>query len=85
MLTPMILMLNLMHGMDFSCSVRSVVALNLESYGSGSHPWGNLKPDYLEKVFFLLMFLFHHIIVTQISNINLFVFFAIERICGGSL
>ncbi|KAF2535591.1 hypothetical protein F2Q68_00019258 [Brassica cretica] len=30
-------------------NVRSVVALNLESYGSGSHPWGNLKPDYLEK------------------------------------
>ncbi|KAH0867145.1 hypothetical protein HID58_074167, partial [Brassica napus] len=30
-------------------NVRSVVALNLQSYGSGSHPWGNLKPDYLEK------------------------------------
>ncbi|CAH8320223.1 unnamed protein product [Eruca vesicaria subsp. sativa] len=30
-------------------NVRSVVALNLESYGSGSHPWGNLRPDYLEK------------------------------------
>ncbi|KFK40260.1 hypothetical protein AALP_AA3G351100 [Arabis alpina] len=30
-------------------NVRSIVALNLQSYGSGSHPWGNLKPDYLEK------------------------------------
>ncbi|XP_027066349.1 diacylglycerol kinase 4 [Coffea arabica] len=30
-------------------SVRSVVALNLPSYGSGRNPWGNLKPDYLEK------------------------------------
>ncbi|CAL9223513.1 unnamed protein product [Arabidopsis halleri] len=30
-------------------NVRSIVALNLHSYGSGSHPWGNLKPDYLEK------------------------------------
>ncbi|GAA0164747.1 kinase [Lithospermum erythrorhizon] len=30
-------------------SVRSVVALNLPSYGSGRHPWGNLKPDYMEK------------------------------------
>ncbi|KAK6127026.1 hypothetical protein DH2020_039224 [Rehmannia glutinosa] len=28
---------------------RSVVALNLPSYGSGRNPWGNLKPDYLEK------------------------------------
>ncbi|KAL3629702.1 hypothetical protein CASFOL_026924 [Castilleja foliolosa] len=32
-------------------SVRSVVALNLPSYGSGRNPWGNLKPDYLEKGF----------------------------------
>ena len=31
-------------------SVRAIVALNLHSYGSGRHPWGNLKPDYLEKV-----------------------------------
>ncbi|GFP89722.1 diacylglycerol kinase 4 [Phtheirospermum japonicum] len=30
-------------------SVRSVVALNLPSYGSGRNPWGNLKPEYLEK------------------------------------
>ncbi|GFQ01260.1 diacylglycerol kinase 4 [Phtheirospermum japonicum] len=30
-------------------SVRSIVALNLPSYGSGRHPWGKLKPDYLEK------------------------------------
>ncbi|KAL8530829.1 hypothetical protein ACS0TY_007750 [Phlomoides rotata] len=30
-------------------SVRSIVALNLPSYGSGRNPWGNLKPDYLEK------------------------------------
>ncbi|KAL0453605.1 UNVERIFIED_CONTAM: Diacylglycerol kinase [Sesamum latifolium] len=30
-------------------SVRSIVVLNLPSYGSGRNPWGNLKPDYLEK------------------------------------
>lgn len=30
-------------------SVRAIVALNLHSYGSGRNPWGNLKPDYLEK------------------------------------
>ncbi|XP_062077788.1 diacylglycerol kinase 3-like isoform X2 [Humulus lupulus] len=30
-------------------SVRAIVALNLHNYGSGRHPWGNLKPDYLEK------------------------------------
>ncbi|KAK6159142.1 hypothetical protein DH2020_006456 [Rehmannia glutinosa] len=30
-------------------SVRSIVALNLPSYGSGRNPWGKLKPDYLEK------------------------------------
>ncbi|XP_062097639.1 diacylglycerol kinase 3-like isoform X2 [Humulus lupulus] len=32
-------------------SVRAIVALNLHNYGSGRHPWGNLKPDYLEKVY----------------------------------
>lgn len=31
-------------------SVRSIVALNLPSYGSGRNPWGNLKQEYLEKV-----------------------------------
>nr|GEV76660.1 diacylglycerol kinase 4-like [Tanacetum cinerariifolium] len=30
-------------------SVRSIVALNLHSYASGRNPWGNLKPEYLEK------------------------------------
>nr|CAD1827874.1 unnamed protein product [Ananas comosus var. bracteatus] len=30
-------------------SVRSLVALNLSNYGSGRHPWGDLKPEYLEK------------------------------------
>ncbi|XP_073044223.1 diacylglycerol kinase 7-like isoform X1 [Primulina eburnea] len=30
-------------------SVRSVVVLNLPSYESGRNPWGNLKPEYLEK------------------------------------
>ncbi|KAL5699835.1 diacylglycerol kinase (ATP) [Ranunculus cassubicifolius] len=30
-------------------SVRAIVALNLHHYGSGRNPWGNLKPDYLEK------------------------------------
>uniref|UniRef100_A0A2N9HBW9 Diacylglycerol kinase accessory domain-containing protein n=1 Tax=Fagus sylvatica TaxID=28930 RepID=A0A2N9HBW9_FAGSY len=39
---------------EFNCpfnylSVRAIVALNLHSYGSGRNPWGNLKPDYLEK------------------------------------
>ncbi len=34
----------------FPSSVRAIVALNLHSYGSGRNPWGNLKPDYLEKV-----------------------------------
>ncbi|GJS41088.1 diacylglycerol kinase 4-like protein [Tanacetum coccineum] len=29
---------------------RSRVALNLHSYASGRNPWGNLKPEYLEKV-----------------------------------
>ncbi|KAK4344445.1 hypothetical protein RND71_037539 [Anisodus tanguticus] len=31
-------------------SVRSIVTLNLPSYGGGRNPWGHLKPDYLEKV-----------------------------------
>ncbi|VAI61931.1 unnamed protein product [Triticum turgidum subsp. durum] len=30
-------------------TVRSLVVLNLYNYGSGRHPWGDLKPDYLEK------------------------------------
>ncbi|KAK4754889.1 hypothetical protein SAY87_008646 [Trapa incisa] len=30
-------------------SVRAIVALNLPSYASGRNPWGNLKPEYLEK------------------------------------
>lgn len=30
-------------------NVRSIVALNLHSYASGRHPWGNLRPEYLEK------------------------------------
>ncbi|KAI3803121.1 hypothetical protein L1987_31270 [Smallanthus sonchifolius] len=30
-------------------SIRSIVALNLPSYASGRNPWGNLKPEYLEK------------------------------------
>lgn len=29
------------------------MALNLDSYGSGRHPWGNLKPNYLEKVVYI--------------------------------
>jgi diacylglycerol kinase (ATP) len=33
----------------FWCSVRSIVVLNLYNYGSGRHPWGNLRPKYLEK------------------------------------
>ncbi|EMS58680.1 Diacylglycerol kinase iota [Triticum urartu] len=30
-------------------TVRSIVVLNLDNYASGKHPWGDLKPDYLEK------------------------------------
>ncbi|XP_042506225.1 diacylglycerol kinase 7-like isoform X1 [Macadamia integrifolia] len=30
-------------------SVRAIVAVNLHNYGSGRNPWGNLKPEYLEK------------------------------------
>ncbi|XP_022969690.1 diacylglycerol kinase 7-like [Cucurbita maxima] len=30
-------------------SVRSLVALNLNNYGSGRHPWGNLTPEYMER------------------------------------
>ncbi|KAK3005929.1 hypothetical protein RJ639_016585 [Escallonia herrerae] len=30
-------------------SVRAIVALNLHNYGSGRHPWGSLKPEYMEK------------------------------------
>lgn len=30
-------------------SVRSLVVLNLYNYGSGRHPWGDLRPEYLEK------------------------------------
>ncbi|KAH7659792.1 Diacylglycerol kinase (ATP) protein [Dioscorea alata] len=30
-------------------SVRAIVALNLHNYGSGRNPWGNPKPEYLEK------------------------------------
>ncbi|GJY34728.1 diacylglycerol kinase 4-like protein [Tanacetum coccineum] len=33
----------------FSIGLRSRVALNLHSYASGRNPWGNLKPEYLEK------------------------------------
>jgi hypothetical protein len=32
------------------CSVRAMVALNLHNYASGRNPWGQLKPEYLEKV-----------------------------------
>ena len=41
-----------------SCSVRSLVALNLNNYGSGRHPWGNLSPEYMEKVYSSFFFLF---------------------------
>ncbi|XP_078443416.1 diacylglycerol kinase 7 [Wolffia australiana] len=30
-------------------SVRAIVALNLHNYASGRNPWGNPKPEYLEK------------------------------------
>ncbi|ONK78893.1 uncharacterized protein A4U43_C01F730 [Asparagus officinalis] len=30
-------------------SIRAVVALNLQNYGSGRNPWGQLKPEYMEK------------------------------------
>lgn len=40
--------------MSFVFSVRAIVALNLHSYGSGRNPWGNLTPEYLEKVYSFL-------------------------------
>uniref|UniRef100_A0A2C9ULZ8 Diacylglycerol kinase n=1 Tax=Manihot esculenta TaxID=3983 RepID=A0A2C9ULZ8_MANES len=30
-------------------SVRAIVALNLQNYGSGRNPWGSPNPEYLEK------------------------------------
>lgn len=38
-------------------SVRAIVALNLHNYASGRNPWGNLKPEYLEKVLSILYLL----------------------------
>lgn len=29
------------------------MALNLHNYGSGRNPWGNLKPEYLDKVLYI--------------------------------
>lgn len=49
------LMLDLTFLILSRCSVRSIVTLNLPSYGSGRNPWGNLKPEYLEKVLFFLV------------------------------
>nr|BAD05689.1 putative diacylglycerol kinase variant A [Oryza sativa Japonica Group]BAD05846.1 putative diacylglycerol kinase variant A [Oryza sativa Japonica Group] len=34
---------------NFDLIVRAIVALNLHNYASGRNPWGNLKPEYLEK------------------------------------
>ncbi|KAF5787549.1 putative diacylglycerol kinase (ATP) [Helianthus annuus] len=34
---------------NLPANIRSIVALNLPSYASGRNPWGNLKPEYLEK------------------------------------
>uniref|UniRef100_A0A453RVA1 Diacylglycerol kinase n=1 Tax=Aegilops tauschii subsp. strangulata TaxID=200361 RepID=A0A453RVA1_AEGTS len=34
---------------DPELRVRAIVALNLHNYASGRNPWGNLKPEYLEK------------------------------------
>lgn len=44
------------------------MALNLQSYGSGSHPWGNLKPEYLEKVIVSVSF---HYKRTQLLSLML--------------
>ncbi|KAL8152162.1 hypothetical protein V2J09_009922 [Rumex salicifolius] len=30
-------------------NIRSIVALNLHNYASGRHPWGNPRPEYLER------------------------------------
>uniref|UniRef100_A0ACD6ABQ3 Uncharacterized protein n=1 Tax=Avena sativa TaxID=4498 RepID=A0ACD6ABQ3_AVESA len=38
------------HDCDELPCVRAIVALNLHNYASGRNPWGNLKPEYLEKV-----------------------------------
>lgn len=74
--------------MDFSCSVRSIVALNLHSYGSGSHPWGNLKPDYLEKVLFLFHFIINELNSLMLTRIFIFVVFQrgfVEAHCDDGL
>uniref|UniRef100_A0A7N0ZYA6 Diacylglycerol kinase n=1 Tax=Kalanchoe fedtschenkoi TaxID=63787 RepID=A0A7N0ZYA6_KALFE len=34
---------------DIPKSVRAIVALNLHNYAGGRNPWGNLKPEYMEK------------------------------------
>ncbi|VFQ87940.1 unnamed protein product [Cuscuta campestris] len=44
-------------------SVRSIVALNLPSYGSGRNPWGHLKPDYLEKSAHALLCFFIYVCI----------------------
>lgn len=43
----------------FYYSVRSIVVLNLHNYGSGRHPWGHPKPEYLEKVCILTFFVWN--------------------------
>lgn len=42
----------------FHCSIRAVICLNLSSYGGGRNPWGQPKPEYLEKVCILFRFIF---------------------------
>lgn len=46
----LIFMLHLIDVILFDSSVRAIVVLNLHNYGSGRNPWGNLRPEYLEKV-----------------------------------
>ena len=59
------------------------MALNLQSYGSGSHPWGNLKPDYLEKVF-VSSTVFNSSIIELKSLMVFRFYFSSERFCGGT-
>lgn len=51
----MLLVLVFVDAIFVACSVRAIVALNLHNYASGRNPWGNLSPEYLEKVKIILL------------------------------
>ena len=59
--------------LSFVFSVRAIVALNLHSYGSGRNPWGNLTPEYLEKVL-ILWILYSYFEVVVLGNDAQYIF-----------